>query len=1817
MKTIKNVLAFITVTAAVLSFMPITIHADNIVITDLQWNKNDAEDPFDDTLTFTAPAGYDTISSSTDYKYYLNKFETTIVANNLLLSTDNSTIDSATRKVTINLKQDYRYGTSITDSYAVILNISNGSTYVTSNSVKNDYSLTKLDAPTNLHYSDNQVSYSRVFGANSYEITHFNKNNEIVETLTDTSETWTHTKSLDASKTAEGDIISVIAKNDTLSSAASTCTVSKLVNINDLSWNTNGTDNEPIDDVLTFTMPEGYRKLTYSDDYHYEIRMNGNSDILSTENSTMDSSTGVATIELSKIKFYGYGTDLSYSIKLGKYVGSGTSIQFESISTSNIVSHKFTISNLASPGNLRVNGTTVYFDKVFGADSYTIKHYDKNNVLLETPVYQVYNSAASLDASKTNEGDIITVEAKNSTFNLTSGTVTYTIKQLVSISDLTWNTNNTDNDPMDDTLLFTAPQGYYSTSNQTYAFMLEGTNEGGELYGTQIVIDSTTGKGVINLAKIEWYGSSQTLTYKLSMYSVDTATHNIGDKICESNSVSKTFTIDSLSIPTITSVANGSIKFTRVFGANNYDIKHYNKDNALIETITSYNNYTHTASIDESKVNTGDVFTVVAMNTASKLTSETAKYTIGDYVHITDLTWHDLSTVDPEDDTLTFTMPEGYRSINDYSKYYYTVDDGHSNSPLTSNNTKIDAVNGIATIHLSNLSTYGVGADLTYCIKLNKALQSISNDSAIATSNKVNHKFAITKLDAPTNICFGSNAIRFEGVFGATSYNVEHFDKDNNSIETLTSDGYAKSVNLDSTKSSAGDYVTVTANNASLNLVSESTKYTIDKIITISDLLWNTNNSADPIDDTLTFTMPEGYRSARTDGYFYELLSKNEDVFYGSLSDSNVSIDSEGHATVKLSNVYNYGKSMSYDIKVQLYADNGNILISLAKSNSVSQTFAITELSPAKNLKLTGNYLTFDKVFGAEKYEITHYGSDGTLKETFDTTTQSVTLNRNTIAIGDSIKVVASNESSKLTSSEATYSVTKLANYITITGIEISGAEQIIHIGEPPVYQAKVKVTGTGTNDSIYSSIKLIEFWDQMDTDKTTILNRNSSDLSSSDGFNVFEAGQYYQYGISCLFTNTEDQVFVIDINNADSITVNGKHPSDTSIIKSSGSSTISRCYIAGITAQLPQLIQTTLVDGSETGNSAVDAAKAALKTNAPEVVLSDSDILTNINVVNKETSTATTVKEVNTTVDVTDADVNLNNEITSLTLNIDVSAKLVNENGAVTQSVDIHEIKNAVEIKLALPDNFIIPESGKLNIIHTLNSGEKKNYVGNVTIENNVKYVTFVNTDGFSSFQFEPYISVTSLELDSTSLSLTTGGTAQIGTRILPKDATNLTVSWASDNVAVATVDANGKVTGIAPGAAVITASVDDGSTKATCTVNVGTPVQGFVYRLYKTILDREPDTTGLNDWTKKLEDGSMTGSEVANSFIFSDEFKNKNYCNKHFVKHLYNALLGRDADEEGLKNWTDQLNHGASRESIVNGFLQGGEFTQICYNFGITRGNGVVVPAQGGTIQTGPCIEGDGMDGLIQNFAARMYTTCLGRQYDENIKNWINALYNGVSGSTVAQGFFFSDEFKNNNYCNKHFVKRLYLTLMNRDADDAGLKNWTTLLNNGASRESIMNGFIESQEFTKLCADYGIARGDGMGVPLHGTVQTAPCKEGDGMDGEIQKFAARLYTTCLGRSYDTAGIKGWIEQLNNGASGSQVAHGFFFSDEIKNQNLSDGELVTRMYHTFFDREPDESGYAQWQSLLKNGMSREELFSDFSNSQEWFNLCAVHGITK
>ncbi|WP_233566816.1 Ig-like domain-containing protein [Cohnella endophytica] len=126
-------------------------------------------------------------------------------------------------------------------------------------------------------------------------------------------------------------------------------------------------------------------------------------------------------------------------------------------------------------------------------------------------------------------------------------------------------------------------------------------------------------------------------------------------------------------------------------------------------------------------------------------------------------------------------------------------------------------------------------------------------------------------------------------------------------------------------------------------------------------------------------------------------------------------------------------------------------------------------------------------------------------------------------------------------------------------------------------------------------------------------------------------------------------------------------------------------------------------------------------------------------------------------------------------------------------------------------------------------NPGGAPNLNGNFSVQVRVKAKGDVLPGAIKLLTFtQGDIRVTEVTLNTSAFNLAVGGSSYtLLSNVAPTDATDKTVTWNSDKPAIATVNANGVVTAVAPGTATITVKTVDGNFTASATVTVSaTPV-------------------------------------------------------------------------------------------------------------------------------------------------------------------------------------------------------------------------------------------------------------------------------------------------------------------------------------------------------------------------------------------------------
>ena len=242
------------------------------------------------------------------------------------------------------------------------------------------------------------------------------------------------------------------------------------------------------------------------------------------------------------------------------------------------------------------------------------------------------------------------------------------------------------------------------------------------------------------------------------------------------------------------------------------------------------------------------------------------------------------------------------------------------------------------------------------------------------------------------------------------------------------------------------------------------------------------------------------------------------------------------------------------------------------------------------------------------------------------------------------------------------------------------------------------------------------------------------------------------------------------------------------------------------------------------------------------------------------------------------------------------------------------------------------------------------------------------------------------------------------------------------------------------------------------------------------------------------------------------------------------------------------------------------------------------------------------------VQSFVERMYTVALGRNADpEGVTFWTNQLLtHEADGASLSEDFILSKEFVEKNYSDTDYLKVLYETFFTREADESGIAYWLSEMNSGKSRRTILAGFVNSNEFDELCTQYGIERGT---MVVETTPQPAP-------ESGLQGFVERLYTICLERASEPAGLADWTRRIENGENSPQdVAKFFFLSGEYMEKGTSNDKYIETLYLVFMDRASEAGGKTYWVSELEKGTGREAALEGFAQSKEFQEIMERYGL--
>ncbi|MBR3057856.1 MAG: DUF4214 domain-containing protein [Clostridiales bacterium] len=242
---------------------------------------------------------------------------------------------------------------------------------------------------------------------------------------------------------------------------------------------------------------------------------------------------------------------------------------------------------------------------------------------------------------------------------------------------------------------------------------------------------------------------------------------------------------------------------------------------------------------------------------------------------------------------------------------------------------------------------------------------------------------------------------------------------------------------------------------------------------------------------------------------------------------------------------------------------------------------------------------------------------------------------------------------------------------------------------------------------------------------------------------------------------------------------------------------------------------------------------------------------------------------------------------------------------------------------------------------------------------------------------------------------------------------------------------------------------------------------VTAYVARVYNILLEREPDTEGLNYWTGRIAKGSVSAAEIVNSFIQSKEFLDRGLDRQTSLKLVYQAMFDREADAEGLSYWDGILSNGVSLSYVVGKIATLEEFSTLCNKYGMTPGE-VELPAE------------RDQNYALTSFMNKVYQLFLGRDgLPEELNNYVGAAMNG---SKRIDGIFnlllASDESRNKLNTSEKFLNSLFEAAYGHEASSEEYEAKLNSIHNGVTRSRIVKDVLRSEKFTSRLSELGLPK-------------------------------------------------------------------------------------------------------------------------------------------
>lgn len=361
----------------------------------------------------------------------------------------------------------------------------------------------------------------------------------------------------------------------------------------------------------------------------------------------------------------------------------------------------------------------------------------------------------------------------------------------------------------------------------------------------------------------------------------------------------------------------------------------------------------------------------------------------------------------------------------------------------------------------------------------------------------------------------------------------------------------------------------------------------------------------------------------------------------------------------------------------------------------------------------------------------------------------------------------------------------------------------------------------------------------------------------------------------------------------------------------------------------------------------------------------------------------------------------------------------------------------------------------------------------------------------------------------------------------------------------------------------------------------------------------------------------------------------------NEEFVKELYLTYCKREADPGGLAGNVEQLNNGVARAELLYGLRTSEEAANVFVDLtaGLDHATFIAIAylayrKEELTSQTKQqCLEILAAGNIRQTILRGELTppppvaepiileSLVAPELEITPPSPLELALENLQANFALEDESFLAQTEH--FSNEDFVKQLYLTYLQREADPDGLAGNLQQLNNQVSRLVILYGLRTSEEaaniFVALTSQLDHANFIDLTYKYYRKQELTESQQAQDLEllesGAIRQTILRdcppLVMTLTEEevaptTLETESPTPLLTPLEQLLSDLKIADQDFIN---QTENLTNQQFIAEIYRTFFRREADTEGLTSHTEQLEQGVSRWEILYDLRTSQEAANV--------